>query len=57
LVNTAMPFAHKVQALPSETLSSLEDPGSLYSAGWSFGKEKFGTNRHQKSQFLFQSAV
>jgi isopenicillin N synthase-like dioxygenase len=54
LVNSAVPLAHKVQALPSETLSSLEDPGSLYSAGWSFGKEKFGDKPDtKKASFYF----
>ena len=54
MVNSALPFAHKVQALPSETLSSLEDPGSLYSAGWSFGKEKFGDKPDtKKASFYF----
>jgi isopenicillin N synthase-like dioxygenase len=54
LVNSAVPLAHKIQALPAETLSSLEDPGSLYSAGWSFGKEKFGDKIDtKKASFYF----
>jgi isopenicillin N synthase-like dioxygenase len=54
LVSSAVPLSHKLQALPSETLSSLEDPASLYSAGWSFGKEKFGDKVDtKKASFYF----
>jgi hypothetical protein len=53
-VGSAVPLAHKLQALPSETLLSLEDPTSLYSAGWSFGKEKFGDKPDtKKASFYF----
>jgi len=34
--------AHKLAHLPQETLEKLEDPASLYNAGWSHGKEKLG---------------
>jgi hypothetical protein len=37
-----LPLAYKLAHLPEEKLRTLEDPVSLYNAGWSKGKEKIG---------------
>jgi len=40
--NNLLSCAHKLAHLPSDALTKLEDPKSLYNAGWSHGKEKLG---------------
>lgn len=37
-----LPRAHDLVQLPSSQLLALEDPVSLYNAGWSHGKERMG---------------
>lgn len=46
--------AHHLAHLPKEELSKLEDPKSLYNAGWSHGKEKLGDKPdYAKGSFYF----
>lgn len=43
-----------MQALPQKTLTGLEHAESLYGAGWSFGREKFGDKPDtKKASFYF----
>jgi len=35
-------LAHRLARLPAEALAKLEHEGSMYNAGWSYGKEKLG---------------
>ena len=55
VLNLAHPLAH----LPSQDLQQLEDPDSLYNAGWSHGKEmlKPGTPDTAKGSFYFNPII
>lgn len=47
-------MAHQLNKLPKEALEKLEDPESLYNAGYSFGKEKMGDEPDfSKASFYF----
>eukprot|EP00698_Gefionella_okellyi_P004848 TRINITY_DN14482_c0_g1_i1.p1 TRINITY_DN14482_c0_g1~~TRINITY_DN14482_c0_g1_i1.p1 ORF type:complete len:389 (+),score=91.79 TRINITY_DN14482_c0_g1_i1:59-1225(+) len=37
-----LPMSHKVAHLPADAKTALEDPESMWNAGWSHGKEKLG---------------
>lgn len=37
-----LPLAHKLAHLPESAKNKLEDPASMWNAGWSHGKEKLG---------------
>jgi isopenicillin N synthase-like dioxygenase len=46
--------AHELAHLPPNELQALEDPDSLYNAGWSYGKEKLGDKVDMnKSSFYY----
>jgi isopenicillin N synthase-like dioxygenase len=51
--------AHTLAHLPSAELQALEDPDSLYNAGWSHGKEKLKADRPDwnKASFYFNPLV
>jgi isopenicillin N synthase-like dioxygenase len=51
--------AHALAHLPKEELAELEDPDSLYNAGWSHGKEKLkaDTPDWNKASFYFNPLV
>lgn len=55
VLNQAHPLAH----LPSQELRELEDPNSLYNAGWSHGKEmlKPGKPDTAKGSFYFNPII
>lgn len=54
MCKAAFPHIHRLQALSQEKLSELEDPDSMYNAGWSLGKEKMGdTPDFSKASFYF----
>jgi len=42
LYSAVLRQSHSLAHLPSRSLEALEDPGSMYNAGWSHGKEKLG---------------
>jgi hypothetical protein len=42
LRKTLLPLSYKVAHLPDDQKAKLEDPESMWNAGWSHGKEKFG---------------
>ena len=50
-----LPLAYQLQGLPKEELQKLEDPESLYNAGWSHGKEKLKADKPDwnKASFYF----
>lgn len=49
-----LPLAHVLISLPEDELAELEDPLSLYNAGWSFGKEKLGDQPdYSKGSFYY----
>jgi hypothetical protein len=54
LCSAAFPHAYSLQSLSEDKLRDLEDPSSMYNAGWSLGKEKMGdTPDFSKASFYF----
>lgn len=54
MTTSTLPQIHHLQALNPEKLKELEDPTSMYNAGWSLGKEKMGdTPDFSKASFYF----
>jgi hypothetical protein len=54
MTTSALPHVHALQGLPAEKLAQLEDPSSMYNAGWSLGKEKMGdVPDFSKASFYF----
>ena len=54
MTRKTLPMSHALASLPKEQLDSLEDEGSMYNAGWSFGKEKMGdTPDFAKASFYY----
>jgi hypothetical protein len=54
MTSKTLPHIHQLQALSPEKLSQLEDPNSMYNAGWSLGKEKMGdVPDFSKASFYF----
>ena len=57
--NDLLPLAHRLANLPPKELESLEDPASLYNAGWSHGKEQLKKDQPDwaKGSFYFNPIV
>mmetsp|Transcript_23272 Transcript_23272/g.23929 ORF Transcript_23272/g.23929 Transcript_23272/m.23929 type:complete len:365 (+) Transcript_23272:80-1174(+) len=54
MCQTSFPHIYRLQSLSEEKLSELEDPSSMYNAGWSLGKEKMGDQPDfSKASFYF----
>jgi hypothetical protein len=54
MTSATLPHVHSLQGLSSEKLAQLEDPSSMYNAGWSLGKEKMGdVPDFSKASFYF----